>query len=124
MTIEDDYKRADDPHRLLQERWTGETWFEISTAQSSKGPQKRAPKLSTSSAVKKKAFKAIPPEEEDTAVNETTESPMPDESLQEALQLWKPMYGSKLPAARRSRWTTHGPRPEAVHVGPLQWTHG
>lgn len=63
VTIEDDYKRADDPHRLLQERWTGETWFEISTAQSSKGPQKRAPKLSTSSAVKKKAFKAIPPQE-------------------------------------------------------------
>ncbi|CAK9048731.1 Cryptochrome DASH [Durusdinium trenchii] len=89
VLIEDDYKESEDPHRLLQERWTGETWFEISSAQASSGPQKRAPKLGASKAVKKKA-KATPLEGEDTAANETTGSgaviPMPDESLQEALR--------------------------------------
>ncbi|CAK8996280.1 Hypothetical protein (Fragment) [Durusdinium trenchii] len=89
VLIEDDYKESEDPHRLLQERWTGETWFEISSAQASSGPQKRAPKLSASKAVKKKA-KATPLEGEDTAANETTGSgaviPMPDDSLQEALR--------------------------------------
>ena len=29
VTIDDDFKMSDDPQRLLQERWTGETHFEI-----------------------------------------------------------------------------------------------
>ena len=29
ILIEDNYREVDDPHRLLQERWIGETWFEI-----------------------------------------------------------------------------------------------
>ena len=33
--IDDDYKMSDDPMRLLQERWTGETWFEIKPEHSS-----------------------------------------------------------------------------------------
>ena len=27
--IEDDYKESGEPHRLLQERWIGETWCEL-----------------------------------------------------------------------------------------------
>ena len=29
VEINDDYKESDDPTRSLQDRWTGETWFEM-----------------------------------------------------------------------------------------------
>lgn len=35
--IEDDFKTSEDPMRLLQERWKGETWFEIKPEHSSGG---------------------------------------------------------------------------------------
>ncbi|CAK9007936.1 unnamed protein product, partial [Durusdinium trenchii] len=35
ITLEDDFRESDEPHRHLQERWTGETWLEISTASAS-----------------------------------------------------------------------------------------
>ena len=29
VVIEDNYKESDDPHRALQDRWSGETWLEL-----------------------------------------------------------------------------------------------
>ena len=29
VKIEDDFKESDEPNKTLQERWTGETWFEL-----------------------------------------------------------------------------------------------
>ena len=42
VTMEDDFKESDDPQRLLQERWTGETRFEIKPEHVTKALKKHA----------------------------------------------------------------------------------
>ena len=98
VIIEDNYREEADPHRLLQERWTGETRFEISTSQSSLSQQAR-----------KKARKDIPAKESVPAVfpptgpqaeaDEGELLPNPrDEGLNEALRERGPNAVDGIPA--------------------------
>ena len=56
VEINDDYKESDDPTRSLQDRWTGETWFEMRPA--AQDPVLKRPRKTPKSGTKRK------PEEE------------------------------------------------------------
>ena len=61
ITIKDDYQQEQDPGRLLQDRWTGETWFEV---RREARPEK--PRAKMKQGVKRKQeFKDVPAEGEE-----------------------------------------------------------
>eukprot|EP00435_Cladocopium_sp_Y103_P023442 s1426_g5.t1 len=46
VIINDDYKTSEDPHRSLQDRWTGETWLEIKPeTKAAQGPSSKTRKI-------------------------------------------------------------------------------
>lgn len=90
MLVENNFEEVDDPHRLLQERWIGETWFEIKPKHEEK--PKRSPEKSEQKDKKQKTQDDRPapgvfPEQAAPELDPQPEGDLlpPDGGLQEAL---------------------------------------
>ena len=79
VEIEDDYKLSDEPNRSMQERWTGQTWFEMK--KDTKFPEEKSKSRKvTKESKKRKAEDDVQPAEESAVEHPEVKDEVPSGS--------------------------------------------